>query len=354
MKINKLKFFISALVVVLPYIAGLLLWDTLGASASPLLYPTLKSALFILSPLFFLLHIACVLLTAYTNRNADQHKSILGMSYWILPCISLYSMLIVYGIAFGLPIDVKLFSCLLLGILLIIMGNFMPKCKQNSTMGIKLSWTLANEENWNATHRFGGKVMVGAGFLLLLASLLPLAVSVAILLVAIVGTFVAMVLYSYLFYKKQLAEGRATAEDYRNKRKSKWGFVGIALLICLLACLTVIMFTGKVTAECGEDSLLVDATYASSLQVPYADIDAVSYHPEGMDGLRLYGFSSFRILQGSFENESLGVHTRYSYTAGPVVLLQIGEEFLVIGLEDEAATKALYEDLLEKTGIQAN
>ena len=50
-----------------------------------------------------------------------------------------------------------------IGVLFMIIGNYLPKCKQNYTMGIKLPWTLDDEENWNRTHRFAGFLWVAGG-----------------------------------------------------------------------------------------------------------------------------------------------------------------------------------------------
>ncbi len=60
------------------------------------------------------------------------------------------------------------------GLLLIAMGNFLPTITQNSTLGIKISWTLNNEQCWKLTHRFGGKVFVIAGFLLILIDVIAM------------------------------------------------------------------------------------------------------------------------------------------------------------------------------------
>ncbi len=60
------------------------------------------------------------------------------------------------------------------GLLLIAMGNFMPTITQNKTLGIKISWTLNNEQCWKLTHRFGGKVFVIAGFLLILIDVIAM------------------------------------------------------------------------------------------------------------------------------------------------------------------------------------
>ena len=60
------------------------------------------------------------------------------------------------------------------GLLFIAMGNFFPTITQNKTLGIKISWTLNNEQCWKLTHRFGGKVFVIAGFLLVLIDIIAM------------------------------------------------------------------------------------------------------------------------------------------------------------------------------------
>ncbi|MBR1823862.1 MAG: SdpI family protein [Ruminococcus sp.] len=55
----------------------------------------------------------------------------------------------------------------IISFLFIILGNYMPTVRQNKTLGFKLPWTLKNEQCWNLTHRFGGKVMVIAGLVTL-------------------------------------------------------------------------------------------------------------------------------------------------------------------------------------------
>ncbi len=66
-----------------------------------------------------------------------------------------------------------------MGLLFIAMGNYMPTIKHNKTLGIKISWTLNNEQCWNLTHRFGGKVFVIAGFVLLLFAVIGMLVGIS-------------------------------------------------------------------------------------------------------------------------------------------------------------------------------
>ena len=59
-------------------------------------------------------------------------------------------------IAMGININMGMIMCLVTGLLMIFVGNMMPKIKQNFYFGIKTPWTLADEENWKATHKLAG------------------------------------------------------------------------------------------------------------------------------------------------------------------------------------------------------
>ena len=50
----------------------------------------------------------------------------------------------------------------------------MPKFRQNGVIGIRVKWTLENEENWAMTHRFAGKCLMIAGCCCILFAFLPL------------------------------------------------------------------------------------------------------------------------------------------------------------------------------------
>ena len=89
----------------------------------------------------------------------------------------------------------------MVGILFVVIGNYLPKTKQSYTMGIKLPWTLASEENWNRTHRLAGFLWVIGGILLILLTLLRLWNTWTFLLVIIPMSVVPMI-YSYLLYRK--------------------------------------------------------------------------------------------------------------------------------------------------------
>ena len=88
-------------------------------------------------------------------------------------------------------------------LLFIFIGNYLPKCKQSFTMGIKTMWTLSDERVWNKTHRLGGVLFVISGVVMLVAALFfGEKVMFAVTMVASLGTLIATTVYSYLLYRK--------------------------------------------------------------------------------------------------------------------------------------------------------
>ncbi|RAK22050.1 putative membrane protein [Anoxybacillus vitaminiphilus] len=89
-----------------------------------------------------------------------------------------------------------------LGLLFIILGNYMPKVKANYFIGIRTPWTLADETVWAKTHRFGGKVFFIGGVMLIVSAFIPSSFRVFLLISSIVFIAIVPMVYSYFVYKK--------------------------------------------------------------------------------------------------------------------------------------------------------
>ena len=91
-----------------------------------------------------------------------------------------------------------------LGLIFIVLGNYMPRVRQNYLFGIKTPWTLADEHVWERTHRMGGYVFILMGAALILfgvaAPRIGDFVPAVILLVSVFAGTGWLFLYSYLVY----------------------------------------------------------------------------------------------------------------------------------------------------------
>ena len=119
---------------------------------------------------------------------------------WICPVVSLFASAMVYSYALGYAINVSRAGTFLTGILFVVIGNYLPKCRHNYTVGIRLPWTLDNEDNWNHTHRFAGYVWIIAGVVTLLSVFLSHAAVVWV--AAIFVASLSPLVYSFVYAKR--------------------------------------------------------------------------------------------------------------------------------------------------------
>jgi uncharacterized membrane protein len=215
MKSYKRLICVTSLCVLSPVCAGLALWGRLpervpthfnfqgvadGWSGKPF-------AVFGL-PLFLLAaHLICAFAVLHDPKRANVHGKIIALTLWICPAVSLLAASMVYPNALGVPVDVTFFSMLLTGTLFAVVGNYLPKCRQNYTVGIKLPWTLADEDNWNRTHRMAGALWVAGGVILIVCAFARIASMWAFIgVVTLAGA--APIVYSAALYVRKGAHSR--------------------------------------------------------------------------------------------------------------------------------------------------
>ena len=211
-KRNLKTLILTSVIILIPVLMGLFLWNLLpdqipthwNAAGEVDGWSNKPFAVFVL-PLFLLaIHWFCAIVTSIDPKHRDISDKMMALVLWICPVMSLAMGSIVFAAGLGYEhiLDVPMILCLLMGAMFVFLGNYLPKCKQNYTIGIKLPWTLANEENWNKTHRFGGWVWTIGGVVTMATAFLG---NFWLLLgILLVMAFAPMV-YSYLYYRKHSA-----------------------------------------------------------------------------------------------------------------------------------------------------
>ena len=176
MKMKKTtKVIIASFVVMLvPILVGLLLWHQL-----PVHIPSHWSngridgwssknmAVFGLPLIMAAVQLFLVVATKIDALHKNLTTQILTVVYWLVPLTSTIMFILIYSTALGRPINDNVIMNLTLGIVFLVLGNYMPKVKQNSTVGFRVSWTRNSQENWRRTNRLGGWLMVLGGVFLL-------------------------------------------------------------------------------------------------------------------------------------------------------------------------------------------
>lgn len=357
LKKNKLKIAISSTIVLLPILFGIIMWNNLpdimtthwGADGNADGFAGKVFAVFGLPFILLALHFVCLFFTLFDKKQREQNPKALGMIFWIIPVISLFVNGIMYRAAFGKEFDLGLFIPTLLGVMFIFIGNYLPKVKQNRTLGIKLFWTLNNEENWNKTHRFGGKVWVVGGIILLLSIFLPLKAVVWIVVCVISTMVIIPIVYSYRIYKQHQKEGVVYVGPPKNKAEKILVRISAVIVPLILIAVAVLMFSGNIEVHCADTSFQINATYWTDTEVDYSEVDTITYRKDLDVGVRTSGFGSARLSMGIFQNEEFGSYTLYAYTgAKEFIVLTSDEKTLVIGMRDAEDTQAIYDTMLSR------
>lgn len=206
MKENKSKVIITSIVTVFPMFIGFLLWNRLpekiathfsGGVADG--WSTKLSAVVFLPIVLLVIHLFCLGVTLNDPKKRNIGNMMMSVIFWIVPVVSLVSNLSIYGYALGMDLNIDMIVGILVGVMFLLLGNYMSKSHQNYTVGIKLPWTLNSEENWNRTHRLAGKLWIFAGILFIGNIFfqnwqIPFVVTIAVVIIPMI--------YSFLLYKK--------------------------------------------------------------------------------------------------------------------------------------------------------
>jgi len=99
------------------------------------------------------------------------------------------------------------------GILFIVLGNYLPKTRQNWFLGIRTPWTLSSEYTWEKTHRLAGRLFFAVGFVCLVSAFLVDGIGLVFLVTGCsVGTALISVIYSFFVYRG--APDKRVSPDY--------------------------------------------------------------------------------------------------------------------------------------------
>lgn len=202
---------LTVFLCLLPAAAGLAFYHRLpdqvathwGMSGEPNGYSSRAFAAVGMPLILLALHLVLWLLLESDPKNKGVPSPVRAMSRWIIPVISLGTQTLVLYNALAQPVDPTLAVTLFMGVMFTALGNYLPKCRQSYTVGIRLPWTLNDEDNWNRTHRLAGWLWTVGGILIIITAFFRAGWLMTAILTAMVAVPVG---YSYLFYRRKAKE----------------------------------------------------------------------------------------------------------------------------------------------------
>lgn len=207
---NKMKMttVLTTLVCLIPLAAGAVLYNSLpdtmaihwGFDGTANGWASKLVAVFVLPGVLLILNLLFPVLLNMDPKNKNMDEKIKTLVHWIIPVVSVFCAGVTLAEACGIESKIALIGPMIMGVLFVAIGNFLPKTTQSYTVGIKLPWTLNSEENWNRTHRMAGFLWVAGGIVMIITALLGLGFAGMIAMIVLMA--VVPTVYSYMLYRK--------------------------------------------------------------------------------------------------------------------------------------------------------
>ena len=212
-KKNKVSIIISAVLILTPLLIGLLLWNKLpesipnhfNISGEADRYGSKAFTVFGLPLLMLVFQTFMVWGTSADPKGQRISDKVYSMVLYIIPVVTIFVSTVIYLKAIGYDIDIIRITMWLVSSIFVITGNYLPKTRQNYTIGFRFPWTLDDQENWDKTNRLGGYLMMTAGILIFISTFFS---SKAMFIVLVISSIIASltpIIYSYVIYRNKAA-----------------------------------------------------------------------------------------------------------------------------------------------------
>lgn len=205
-RISKLTV-ITTLLTLLPIILGAVMYDKLpdmvithwGFNNEPNGWSPKWVACFGIPLFMAVLNLIISIAMEEKSKLNGSSKAVVNISRWVVPVLSIVMMPMTLFASLGVKMDIEKIVNTLLGVVFVVIGNYLPKCRQNHYVGIKLPWTFESEENWNKTHRLGGYVWMLGGIVVLISTWVGAS---WITMVTIFAMVLIPCVYSYMLHRR--------------------------------------------------------------------------------------------------------------------------------------------------------
>lgn len=136
------------------------------------------------------------------RKNIEKREKTYNIFRYGLTSFSILLVSILYYLSFNPQVEPKKMLLILMAIVFIGMGNYMPKVPKNYFLGIKTPWTLANDYVWQKTHKVGGYSWIMIGIVVGMYGLFNLPYEYIVMIGLIGGDTLFLMGYSYCIYRR--------------------------------------------------------------------------------------------------------------------------------------------------------
>jgi len=175
MKYKKLLW--PTVIGLLPILMGLAVYSKLpekmpihwGLDGEPNGYATRLAGILILPLIMVVVNV----IVQFSLETAPKtNLKLKKLMLWLLPILSVIFQSLTLSEVLGYHLDIALITMVTVGIIFILLGNYIPKTSQNRVAGFRFPMTLSNPDNWQKTNRLGGMMLVISGIIMILGGVI--------------------------------------------------------------------------------------------------------------------------------------------------------------------------------------
>lgn len=202
-KINYKILLVTCIVTLLPIVLGLVFYSKLPDTVAihfdinnnPDGYFSKDAFVFGMPALMVTLHIIFCLIVDITDKYPEANKKMKMVGKWIIPILTIVLYVVTTMYAIGNKLDIRKIAMIILGILFVVIGNYLPKTKGQINLLQK-----ASEQEYRKVSKVFGYLMIVNGLLFIISNLFSQYVSVFVVCLVIVEI---IVLWVYTIIKRK-------------------------------------------------------------------------------------------------------------------------------------------------------
>lgn len=202
-KINYKILLVTCIVTLFPIILGLIFYNKLPDTVAihfdinnnPNGYFSKNAFVFGMPALMVILQIICCMSVDVTDKYSEANRKMKMVGKWIIPILTIVLYVVTAMYAIGNKLDIRKIVMIILGILFVVIGNYLPKTKGQINMLQKIS-----EQEYRKVSKVFGYLMIVNGLLFIISNLFSQYVSVFVVCLVIVEI---IVLWLYTIIKRK-------------------------------------------------------------------------------------------------------------------------------------------------------
>lgn len=192
-KINYKILLVTCIVTLFPIVLGLIFYNKLPDTVAihfdinnnPNGYFSKNAFVFGMPVLMVALQLFLCVISDVTDKYPEANRKMMIVGKWIIPILSIILYIVTVMYAIGNKLDIRKIVMFILGILFVIMGNYLPKTKGNINLINKIF-----EQEYKKVSRISGYFMILNGLLFLASNLFSQYVSIFVVCLAILEIIV--------------------------------------------------------------------------------------------------------------------------------------------------------------------